>query len=133
MSKLQFSVYEFMAIMGRMDEELGGSDPSPESVFNEWYEQWRTLENRSEELPPMERADLLFDGKVTINAISEPHLREVVGVVEALVHMHRQLIRDEDPDADEEDLAMWETRLDELKQTLRSFANAGPTDPAGTA
>ena len=123
MSKLQFSVYEFMAIMGRIDEDLNGAKPVPDSVFLEWEDQWRQLEKRSDSLSPMERADLLFDGKVTINAITETHLREVIGVVQSQVSMQETLHEDDDPDADEEDLAMWRTRLRELSGMLASFVS----------
>lgn len=125
MSKLQFSVYEFMAIMGRMDEDLNGAKPSPDSVYVEWRDQWKQLEDKSEALGPMERADLLFDGKVTINAISEEHLREVIDVVAGQVKMNQDMIDEDDPDADEEDLAMWRTRLRELNGVLASFAAGG--------
>ncbi len=125
MSKLQFSVYEFMAIMGHIDEELKGAKPSPESVFVEWKDQWKQLEDKSEALGPMERADLLFDGKVTINAISEEHLREVTDVVAAMVKMNEEMIEEDDPDADEEDLAMWRSRHRELNGMLASFVAGG--------
>ena len=125
MSKLQLSVYEFMAIMGRMDEDLKGAKPAPESVFVEWRDQWKQLEDKSEALGPMERADLLFDGKVTINAISEEHLREVIDVVAGQVDMNQTMIDEDDPDADEEDLAMWRNRLRELNGMLASFIANG--------
>jgi len=123
MSKLQFSVYEFMAIMGRIDEDLNGAKPNPDSVFLEWEDQWRKLEARSDSLAPMERADLLFDGKVTINAITEIHLRDVIKVVQSQVSMQETLHEADDPDADEEDLAMWRTRLRELNGMLASFVS----------
>jgi len=109
-----------MAIMGHIDEKLDGK-PAPESsVYNEWLEQWKALDDRLEQLPMMERADMLFDGKLTINAISEPHLKEIIGVVEAQAAMHQQLIDDEDEDADPEDLEIWQSRLKELKELLGS-------------
>ena len=125
MSKLQFSVYEFMAIMGRIDEDLNGMRPMPDSVFVEWKDQWKQLEEKSEALGPMERADLLFDGKVTINAISEEHLREVIDVVAGQVEMNQQMIDEDDPDADEEVLAMWRNRHRELNGMLASFVAGG--------
>ncbi len=125
MSKLQFSVYEFMAIMGRIDEDLKGAAPADDSVFIEWRDQWKQLEDKSEALGPMERADLLFDGKVTINAISEEHLREVIDVVAGQVEMNQTMIDEDDPDADEEDLAMWRNRHRELNGMLASFVSTG--------
>jgi hypothetical protein len=121
MSKMQFSVYEFMAIMGRIDEDLTAAKHPDGSVFLEWEDQWRQMEKKLDSLAPMERADLLFDGKVTINAISEAHLRQVVDVVASQVKMQEDLHEDNDPDADEEDLAMWRTRLRDLSGILASF------------
>ena len=109
-----------MAIMGHMDEKLDGKTAPEGSVYNEWFEQWKALDDRLEQLPMMERADMLFDGKLTINAISEPHLKEIIGVVEAQAAMHQQLIDDEDEDADPEDLEIWTARLKELKELLGS-------------
>ena len=123
MSKLQFSVYEFMAIMGRIDEDLKGMKPISGSVFLEWYDQWKQLEEKSEKLGPMERADLLFDGKVTINAISEHHLREVINVVSGQIDLNQKMIDEDDPDSDAEDLAMWRDRHRELNGILASFAS----------
>ena len=111
MEKLIFTVHEFMAIMGYLDENLDGKEASKESVYNEWYQQWTTLDDRLEKLPMMERADMLFDGKLTINAISEPHLVEVIAVVDAQVAFHQKLIKDEDEDAEPEDLYIWVARL----------------------
>ena len=125
MSKMQFTVYEFMAIMGRIDEDLNGAKPAESGLFLEWEDQWRQLEAKSDSMAPMERADLLFDGKVTINAISEQHLREVVDVVASQVRMQEELHEKDDPDADEEDLAMWRTRLRDLNGTLASFVASG--------
>ena len=59
-----------MAVMGSMDENLAGKKAPEGSVYNEWHEQWKVLDERLEELDPMPRADMLFDGKVTINAIT---------------------------------------------------------------
>ena len=120
MEKLVFTVHEFMTIMGCLDENLNGKTPLKDSVYNEWYQQWTTLDDRLEKLPMMERANMLFDGKLTINAISEPHLIELVSVVDAQVALHQKLIKDKDEDADPEDLKIWTTRLKELKELLGS-------------
>ncbi len=120
MDKLEFKVHEFMAIMGSLDENLAGKNAPEGSVYNEWYAQWKALDERLEELPMMERADMLFDGKLTINAITEPHLKEVIGVVESQVAMHTQLIKDDDEDADPEDLEIWQNRLKDLSELLGS-------------
>ena len=120
MDKLEFTVHEFMAIMGSLDENLAGKNAPEGSVYNEWYAQWKALDERLEELPMMERADMLFDGKLTINAITEPHLKEVIGVVESQVAMHTQLIKADDEDADPEDLEIWQNRLKDLSELLGS-------------
>ena len=120
MEKLEFTVHEFMAIMGSLDENLAGKNAPEGSVYNEWHAQWKALNERLEELPMMERADMLFDGKLTINAITEPHLKEVISVVESQVAMHQQLIKDNDEDADPEDLEIWQNRLNDLSELLGS-------------
>jgi len=120
LEKLEFTVHEFMAIMGSLDENLPGKNAPEGSVYNEWHAQWKALDERLEELPMMERADMLFDGKLTINAITEPHLKEVISVVESQVAMHQQLIKDNDEDADPEDLEIWQNRLNDLSELLGS-------------
>ena len=120
MDKIVFTVHEFMAVMGSMDENLAGKKAPKGSVYNEWHEQWKVLDERLEELDPMPRANMLFDGKVTINAITEPHLKEVISVVESQVAMHQQLIKDNDEDADPEDLEIWQNRLNDLSELLGS-------------
>ncbi len=120
MEKLEFTVHEFMTIMGSLDENLAGKKTPDGSVYNEWHSQWKTLDERLEELPMMERADMLFDGKLTINAITEPHLKEVIDVVKSQIAMHEQLIKDGDEDADPEDLEVWRNRLKDLSELLGS-------------
>lgn len=120
MRKLEFTVHEFMAIMGNLDENLAGKKAPEGSVYNEWHQQWKTLDERLEELDPMPRADMLFDGKVSINAITEPQLQEVIGVVESQIAMHEKLIAADDEDADPEDLEVWQARLNDLNELLNA-------------
>ncbi len=120
MEKLTFTVHEFMTIMGYLDEKLDGNIASNDSLYNEWHQQWIALDDRLEKLPMMERADMLFDGKLTINAISESHLLELITVVDAQVSLHEKLIKDEDEDADPEDLEIWVARQKTLKELLGS-------------
>ena len=68
----------------------------------------------------MPRADMLFDGKVAINAITEAQLQEVIGVVESQITMHEKLIDDDDEDADPEDLEVWQARLKDLNELLNA-------------
>tara|TARA_Y100000746_G_C15159889_1_gene308681 strand:+ start:152 stop:487 length:336 start_codon:yes stop_codon:yes gene_type:complete len=106
--------------MGYLDEKLDGNIASNDSLYNEWHQQWIALDDRLEKLPMMERADMLFDGKLTINAISESHLLELITVVDAQVSLHEKLIKDEDEDADPEDLEIWVARQKTLKELLGS-------------
>lgn len=106
--------------MGCLDEKLNGNTAPKDSVYNEWHEQWVTLDKRLENLPMMERADMLFDGKLTINAISKLHLIELISIVDSQVSFHQKLIKDEDEDADPEDLATWVTRQKDLNELLGS-------------
>jgi hypothetical protein len=109
-----------MAIMGNLDETLAGKKAPEGSVYNEWYAQWKVLDERLEELDPMPRADMLFDGKVSINAITEPQLQEVIGVVNSQIAMHEKLIADDDEDADPEDLEIWQSKLADLNELLKA-------------
>jgi hypothetical protein len=109
-----------MTIMGYLDERLGGNIAPKDSIYNEWQQQWVTLDDRLEKLPMMERADMLFDGKLTINAITKLHLIELISVVDAQVSFHQKLIKDEDEDADLEDLETWVTRQKDLNELLGS-------------
>ncbi len=114
MRKLEFSVHEFMTIMGTLDEAAGGRPAPEDSVLNAWREQYDTLDKRLESLDMMERADMLFDGKLTINAISDSQLNEVMSVVRDLIKMHERLIAEEDLDADPDDLEAWQDKLGDL-------------------
>ena len=109
-----------MAVMGSMDENLAGKKAPESSVYNEWHEQWKALDERLEELDPMPRADMLFDSKVSINSITEPQLQEVIAIVKSQIALHEQLIKDEDEDADPEDLEIWQGKLGDLDELLKA-------------
>ena len=115
MRKLEFTVHEFMTIMGTLDEAYDGAKPPEDSVLVAWREQYDMLDKRLESLPMMERADMLFDGKMTINAISDGQLNEVLGVVRDHIKMHEKLIAENDLDADPEELETWQDKLGELE------------------
>ena len=124
MRKITLTVHEFLSIMGNLDaERRKGSGVKTDSIYDSWHQQWKTLEDNVETLSPMKRTDMLFDGKVVINAISDPHLAEIIGVVESQIKMHQELIDTNDEDADPEDLEMWQKRLEELRglQTAASW------------
>jgi len=122
MKKVELTVHEFMAVMGYIDEQLGDKElPTGDtSIYTVWYTQWKALDERLEKLAPLERADMLFDGKVAINAITELQLRELIAVIDHQIIMHKQLIKDQDEDADPEDLDVWEKRKTELTTLLNS-------------
>lgn len=116
MSNLTMTVNEFLAIMGTLDERLEASGFKDESaIYDAWYQQWRDLEAKVESLGMMERADMLFDGKVTINDISDEHLTEAISAVAGQVAMHQKMIDENDVDADPEDLEIWQNRLETMK------------------
>lgn len=116
MDKIELSVHEFMTIMGTLDEKFGGRQSAAgDSIYAAWHEQWRALDARLEKLGLMERADMLFDGKVAINALAEQHFRELIKTVEGRVAFNKQLLDEGDEDGDEEELEMWENRLGELQ------------------
>ena len=117
MQRLEFSVHEFMTIMGSLDL-IRDSKPveGGPSVYDEWYDQWRQLDTRLESLAPLQRADMLFDAKVVINTITDAQLIEVISVVQEQINMHKELIKTKDEDADPEDLKGWEKRLAELEK-----------------
>ncbi len=116
MRKITLTVHEFLSIMGSLDaERRSGGGVKADSIYDSWHAQWKTLEDKVETLAPMQRADMLFDGKVAINAISDPHLAEIIGVVEGQIKMHQELIDTKDEDADPEDLEVWQTSLEELR------------------
>ena len=116
MDKIELTVHELMTVMGTLDEQYGGrQSAAPESIYAAWHEQWRALDARLEKLGLMERADMLFDGKVAINALSEKHFRELIKVVQGRVAFNQQLLDEGDEDGDEEELEVWESRLGELQ------------------
>ncbi len=116
MDKIELTVHEFMTIMGTLDEKFGGRQSAAgDSIYAAWLEQWRVLDARLEKLGLMERADMLFDGKVAINALSEQHFRELIKTVEGRVSFNKQLLDEGDEDGDEEELEMWQNRLGELQ------------------
>lgn len=117
MDKLELSVHEFMTIMGALDErQRQGQKVGGDSILEAWRQQYEVLDERLESLDMMDRADMLFDGKVTINMITDEQMAELIQVVEDQVAFHKKLIDEDDLDADPEDLEMWQARLKALKE-----------------
>ena len=115
MQKIELTVHEFMSIMGALDEARGGKGPNGDTIYDEWFTQWKALDERLEKLDMMDRADMLFDGKISINAISEDHFQQLINSVRSQIAMHQDLIDSEDEDADPDDLEMWQSRLAQLE------------------
>ena len=115
MQKIELSVHEFMAIMGQLDEDRNETGPDASgTIYDEWHAQWTSLDDQLEKLGPMDRADMLFDGKITINAISEGHFQALINSVKFQISFHKDLIKTEDEDADEDDLDIWQKCLNRL-------------------
>jgi hypothetical protein len=106
------TVHEFLTIMGTLDEHMEKTDFKGESaIYDAWYQQWREVEAKVEKMSMMDRADMLFDGKVTINDIPPEHLVEVKVSINEQIAMHKKMIEENDVDADPDDLEIWESRL----------------------
>ena len=114
MEKIELTVHEFMTIMGSLDEKKSELNTIDDSIYEAWFPQWKALDERLEKLDMMERADMLFDGKIAINAISESHFQQLLKAVTYQIQTHTELIEKKDEDADPEDCKMWEERLSQL-------------------
>ena len=120
MQKIELTVHEFMSIMGTLSEAQKDTTQNNDTIYEEWFTQWKGLDERLEKLEMMERADMLFDGKVSINAISEPHFLQLIGAVKDQISFQKSLIDKNDEDADPEDLEMWVKRLAQLNNVHSS-------------
>lgn len=119
METVQFTVHEFMTVMGTLAEKVrDGKGVDAGSVWHKWKDRYRTLDKELEKLDMMDRADMLFDGKVTFDDVSKPHLEEVLAIVDGHIKHEKQLIEDGDPDADEEEVDIWRTLHARLETTL---------------
>ena len=114
MKKIELSVHEFMTIMGALDEAREIAGPTSHDIYDEWFNQWKALDERLEKLDMMDKANMLFDGKISINAISDIHLQQLIDTIKSQVSLHQDLVNANDEDADPEDLEMWKNRLIEL-------------------
>ena len=115
-SNLQLTVHEFLTIMGTLDEHMEKTGfEGVSAIYDSWYQQWREVEAKVEKLSMMKRADMLFDGKVTINDISAEHLVEAKACINEQIFMHKKMIEVNDVDADPDDLEIWENRLASIK------------------
>ena len=111
------TVHEFLTIMGTLDEHMEKTGFKGESaIYDAWYQQWRDVEAKVEGMSMMDRADMLFDGKVTINDIPAEHLAEVTVCIKEQVAIHTKMIEENDIDADPDDLEIWQNRLAAVKE-----------------
>ena len=89
MQKIELSVHEFMSIMGALDEAKKDTTQNNDTIYTEWFSQWKSLDERLEKLEMMEKADMLFDGKVSINAISESHFLQLIAAVQNQINLQK--------------------------------------------
>lgn len=119
METVQFSVHEFMTVMGILNEKVrDGDGVAKDSVWHKWKDRYKTLDKELERLDMMDRADMLFDGKVTFDDVSKEHVAEVLTIVDGHIKYETQLIEDGDPDADPDEVDIWKTLHARLETTL---------------
>ena len=119
METISFTVHEFMILMGILNGRVrDGSGVPDSSVWNLWKDRYKQLDKELEKLDMMDRADMLFDGKVKLEDISKPQIEEVIGLVDEHAAYEQQLIDDNDLDADPEELEIWKTLRARLETSL---------------
>jgi len=119
METIAFSVHEFMIIMGILAERVRDGAKLPEgSVWHAWKGRYRELDKELEKLDMMDRADMLFDGRVRMEDVSKPMLQEVLGLVDEHAAHEQSLIDSNDLDADPEELEIWKTLHARLETSL---------------
>ena len=119
MDTLKFSVHEFVTIMGILNERVrDGDGVAATSVYHAWKSRYDELDRDLEKLDMMERADMLFEGKVIREDVSREHIEEVMGIVVAHRAYEQKLIDDGDPDADQDEIDIWNTVYARLETTL---------------
>jgi len=119
MDTLKFSVHEFVTIMGILSERVREGDGVPEnSVYHAWKSRYDELDRDLEKLDMMERADMLFDGKVIREDVPREHIEEVMEIVVAHRAHEQKLIDDNDLDADQDELDIWNTVYARLETSL---------------
>jgi hypothetical protein len=119
METVQFSVHEFITIMGILNEQVrDGDGVAKDSVWHKWKDRYKKLDNELEKLDMMDRADMLFDSKVTFDDVSKEHVAEVLTIVDGHIKHETQLIEDGDPDGDPDEVDIWKTVHARLETTL---------------
>lgn len=119
MDTIQFSVHEFMTLMGMLNERVRDGDGVPKtSVWFKWKKRYQDLDKDLEKLDMMDRADMLFDGKVKFEDVPREDIQEVLGLVDDHIKHEERLIEERDPDADPEEVEIWQTLHARLETSL---------------
>lgn len=119
MQTLNFSVHEFMIIMGILSERVRAGDDVPStSVWHIWKARYTQLDKDLESLDMMRRADMLFDGKVKMDNVTKPQIEEVMGIVDEHLAYEQGLIDEGDFDADPDEVQIWKTVRARLETSM---------------
>lgn len=119
METLKFSVHEFMIIMGILRERQNAGDEIPsDSIWFKWQDRYKELDRDLEKLDMMQRADMLFDGKVTFQDCTNPMILEVMSLVDVHLAFEQGLIDEGDLDADPDEVEIWKTLRLRLETSL---------------
>ncbi|MCK5777758.1 MAG: hypothetical protein KAH11_03135 [Rhodospirillales bacterium] len=119
MDTIQFSVHEFMTLMGILNEQERDGDGVPKtSVWHKWKKRYQDLDKDLEKLDMMDRADMLFDGKVKFEDVPREDIQEVLGLVQDHIKHEQSLIEEHHPDADPDEVEIWQTLHARLETSL---------------
>lgn len=119
METLIFSVHEFMIMMGILRERHNeGQDIPADSVWHVWQDRYKELDRDLEKLDMMQRADMLFDGKVTFHDVTKPMMLEVVSLIDIHLAFEQGLIEEGDLDGDPDEVEIWRTLRLRLETSL---------------
>lgn len=119
METLKFSVHEFMIIMGILRERQNAGEEIPsDSIWFAWQERYKELDRDLEKLDMMQRADMLFDGKVTFQDCTKEMILEVMSLVDVHLAFEQGLIDEGDLDADPDEVEIWKTLRLRLETSL---------------
>lgn len=119
METLIFSVHEFMIIMGILRErENAGEDIPSDSIWVTWQERYKELDRDLEKLDMMQRADMLFDGKVTFHDVTVTMMQEVLSLIDVHLAFEQGLVDEGDLDGDPDEVEIWRTLRLRLETSL---------------
>jgi len=119
MDTIQFTVHEFVTLMGILNERVRDGDGVPDtSVWHKWKKRYQDLDKELEKLDMMDRADMLFDGKVKLEDVPKDDIQEVLVLVSEHIAHEQGLIENNDPDADPDEVEIWQTLHARLETSL---------------